>query len=123
MCQIHIRCMEILKKTWREKRGRWFCKTDEGWMQLARAVWIIANGPIPPGYEIHHVDKDSTNDSLDNLEVLTHAEHLRRHCVGRVESEETRTKKRLANLGKIRSEETRQLLRDRWKQRKARNSL
>lgn len=70
--------MEILKKNQRAS-GRWWAKTDEGWMLLARAVWIIANGPIPKGYVIHHVDENRANDTLQNLQALTRTEHFKIH--------------------------------------------
>lgn len=45
-----------------------------------RVVWEKANGPIPPGYEIHHVDGDGKNNCLENLVLLTHAEHMALHA-------------------------------------------
>jgi len=36
-------------------------------------------GPKPKGYIIHHIDGDRANNSLDNLELLTYADHLRTH--------------------------------------------
>lgn len=42
-------------------------------------VWIMANGPIPEGYVIHHIDGDLTNDALDNLELMQRNEHARLH--------------------------------------------
>ena len=32
-----------------------------------------------PGEEIHHIDEDKTNDSIDNLELKTKSEHSRYH--------------------------------------------
>lgn len=45
-----------------------------------RVVWEKANGPIPKGYEIHHVDGDGKNNCLENLVLLTHAEHMALHA-------------------------------------------
>ena len=32
-------------------------------------VWVAANGPIPEGYYIDHIDGNPHNDSLDNLRL------------------------------------------------------
>ena len=34
---------------------------------------------LDPGLEVHHRDEDPMNDALDNLEVLTFAEHIAEH--------------------------------------------
>lgn len=43
-------------------------------------VWEAANGPKPPGHEIHHRDENKSNWQLDNLQLLTHIEHQRLHA-------------------------------------------
>lgn len=53
-------------------------------MSNYRKIWEDANGPIPLDssgrkMEIHHVDGDRTNNSLDNLQLLTIAEHYDIH--------------------------------------------
>lgn len=42
-------------------------------------VAALAYGPTPPGYHVHHKNEVKTNNAASNLEVLTHAEHIRRH--------------------------------------------
>lgn len=46
-------------------------------------VWEGANGPIPPGHDVHHRDFDKLNNRLDNLQLLTKLAHKRLHsgCV------------------------------------------
>jgi hypothetical protein len=49
-----------------------------------RKIWEKANGPIPTDdsgrtYEIHHIDGIKTNDSIDNLQLLTIQEHYDIH--------------------------------------------
>lgn len=40
-----------------------------------RLVWEGVNGPIPEGYDIHHIDGDTYNNDIDNLECLSHSDH------------------------------------------------
>ena len=43
-------------------------------------VWMTAYGLVPEGHIIHHRDGNRTNNQLDNLELLTRAEHNRKHA-------------------------------------------
>jgi hypothetical protein len=45
-----------------------------------RKIWIDKNGSIPSGYDIHHVDFDHSNNSLENLELVDHETHMRFHA-------------------------------------------
>jgi hypothetical protein len=49
------------------------------WKRRAVVVWEAANGPTPKGHVIHHMDFDSLNDGLSNLEPLTRPEHSAKH--------------------------------------------
>ena len=49
------------------------------WMYRSRAVWAAAHGPVPAGYIIHHINEDSVDDRLDNLQCMTRGEHTRHH--------------------------------------------
>jgi len=40
-----------------------------------RAVWEAFNGPIPEGYDIDHIDGNPHNNSIDNLQAITHSEN------------------------------------------------
>lgn len=46
---------------------------------LHEEVWKAAHGPIPDGHEIHHKDRDSLSNALENLACLTKAEHDAEH--------------------------------------------
>jgi hypothetical protein len=49
-------------------------------MKLAHHfVWESVNGAIPEGYEIHHIDGDKHNNDIENLKLLTRAEHQKIH--------------------------------------------
>jgi hypothetical protein len=42
-------------------------------------VWEQANGPIPPGHDIHHIDGDKQHNDLSNLVMLDQLTHKRIH--------------------------------------------
>lgn len=72
--------------SWIDWNGERYNRTNRGYYRrrststfLHRDVWESVNGPVPMGYEIHHIDGDTTNNDIDNLECLTRSEHLARH--------------------------------------------
>lgn len=46
---------------------------------LHREVWEQENGPVPEGHHIHHVDGDTSNNTLDNLVCVSVKEHAGEH--------------------------------------------
>lgn len=58
---------------WRDKSGR------KRWKALHRDIWEWAYGPIPDGHVVHHVDGNHLDDSLQNLQCLSRADHSRLH--------------------------------------------
>jgi len=47
--------------------------------RLHRAVWEAANGEIPKGYHVHHIDGNRSNNSLANLCIVEAHQHLQLH--------------------------------------------
>ena len=63
------------------KDGRISIKCGDGkWRYRSRVIWAAANGPIPRGYVIHHINENPLDDRLENLQMLTNAEHMRLHA-------------------------------------------
>lgn len=44
--------------------------------KLHRFIWQAVNGPIPEGMEVNHIDEDKTNNSIINLNLMTHKENM-----------------------------------------------
>jgi hypothetical protein len=73
------------------KKGRVQVKCADGkWRYRARLVWEAANGPIPRGRIIHHDNEDPMDDRLENLLMVTRAEHAAIHSTPEVARERQR---------------------------------
>ena len=51
---------------------------------LHRVVWAYYNGELPDGYDVHHIDTNSANNTPENLKIMTRAEHRRLHGLCRL---------------------------------------
>lgn len=47
--------------------------------RLHRDVWIYHNGSIPDGHHIHHIDGDTGNNDISNLECIPASDHRAEH--------------------------------------------
>jgi hypothetical protein len=56
--------------------GYYRCTTGDRHL-LHRRMWEDANGPIPEGWDIHHLDENKLHNSVDNFECLPKADHTR----------------------------------------------
>lgn len=92
---------------WKNQKGYACVSMNESGYERAyllhRLAWELQHGPIPDGYELHHIDHDKANWSLDNLMMVdreTHQEIHRQHRrstdingkAGRVEDKKTNPK-------------------------------
>lgn len=60
------------------------CADSKGYAYEHNIVWLSAGKRKPEKNEIlHHADEDKTNNRLDNLELITRAEHAALHCIPR----------------------------------------
>lgn len=60
---------------------------NEGYAKRYHVVWWLETSRVvPDGYVIHHKDHNKTNDRFDNLELVEHGQHTRRHNQPRVET-------------------------------------
>ena len=64
-----------------KKTGYYICTTGSR-KRLHVAIWEHEWGvDVPPGCVIHHLDWNKTNNSVDNLILVTHWEHNRIHNI------------------------------------------
>lgn len=74
-----------MTREFRKYFGKRFVKNKQGyWHNLMpihahRWVWINHHGAIPPGMDIHHKDGNPDNNEIENLEMLSRSDHLKKH--------------------------------------------
>lgn len=64
------------KEYFRYSGERYFTKGNK---KLHRVVWEFHNGTIPKGYHIHHIDHNTSNNNIENLELIEGKEHCKLH--------------------------------------------
>lgn len=91
MCALHYHRARAGKPPERERRLRGTGGIDKtGYKYLVwgpgrrrkfehRIVWEAANGPIPDGHVIHHINGNKLDNRLENLQLMTRSEHLKEH--------------------------------------------
>ena len=65
-------------KPFRKHKGERYY--SNGRTRMHRYVWEFYNGKIPKGYDIHHKDGNTDNNTIENLECITEEEHNRKHA-------------------------------------------
>lgn len=71
---------EKYKSVPKEKRNH---SSGQVLILVHKAVYAWFHGEIPYTKEVHHVDCDPLNNSITNLEALTHEEHVAKHAAMR----------------------------------------
>ena len=71
---------------------------------LHRQIWYDNNGKIPKGMDVHHVDENPFNNTIDNLELISRSDHCKMHMAKRVKKNPEYFK-RLAQVGREHSKE------------------
>lgn len=62
---------------------------------------IVNGGPIPEGYDVHHIDHDHNNNELRNLSIITRKEHNSYHKTVDNPSKSIQTSNRRKKLSKL----------------------
>ena len=75
-------------------------RKNRNWMQKHRLIWEQAHGPVPPGHVVTFLDGDKRNFALDNLVLISRAEHgvLNKRGLRFEDSELTKTSILLAKV-------------------------
>ncbi len=47
--------------------------------RIHRYIYKHYNGEIPKGYQIHHIDRNKSNNDITNLVIISHTEHATLH--------------------------------------------
>jgi hypothetical protein len=68
---------------WKNQKGYCCVSINENGYEKAyllhRLAWELEHGPIPDGYELHHIDRNKANWSLDNLMMVDRQTHQELH--------------------------------------------
>jgi hypothetical protein len=79
-----IHDLDVLSKTFRKDRWEVTLKNGSQRITMANAnyIWLLYNPSfeeIPPGYLVHHLDHDPTNDDPSNLALMQRYHHIAYH--------------------------------------------
>ena len=61
------------------KRTGYHHGSAKGSRLLHRDMWEAANGPVPDGFVVHHVNGDKLDNRLANLDLMSIADHSSHH--------------------------------------------
>lgn len=67
------------KKFYLDKKTGYWISSNTPHIRAHVYVWEYHNGPRPPKTHIHHIDKDKSNNNIENLQVVSTSDHIRLH--------------------------------------------
>ena len=69
-------------KFYPDRKGYWMGqrKDEKKLVRLHVYVWERHNGPVPKGHQIHHIDHNPDNNEIENLQLMSKADHLKYHA-------------------------------------------
>jgi len=76
----------------RDEKTNYYLNSSNS-IRLHRYVYECEKGKIPDGYQVHHIDLDKSNNSIENLKLLNQSDHMSYH--GLTLTEEQKEKRRL----------------------------
>lgn len=74
------------------------------WKSVHSLIWEEAHGEIPPGHLVVFRDRNTKNIAIDNLELVSRAENMRRNTIHRYPPELKSTIRQLSKLKRAISE-------------------
>jgi len=63
-----------------DKKGYWLGHVDGNRKRLHIYVWEKYNGAIPKDSHIHHIDHNTDNNDIENLELMNRYKHMKLHA-------------------------------------------
>jgi hypothetical protein len=57
----------------------WVKVSAKCWKPRAHVEWERVNGVVPRGMVVHHENRDTLDDYIENLRLITRAEHVSEH--------------------------------------------
>lgn len=65
------------RRGWRYSGVKLASEDNKAYRMEHRMIWEEVNGSIPDGYDVDHINRDHHDNRIDNLRLLSHAEHAR----------------------------------------------
>lgn len=78
----------------RDKRTGYYLNRKNQ-VRLHRYIWEKYNGPVAPGFHIHHIDCNKGNNDISNLAILSAEEHEKIHAGMKTEEQKQRMRENL----------------------------